>query len=138
MEIERTIAVDAPATSLWSVVADPASWPEWTDSMEQVELHGPLAAGSTATVKQPKFRAAKWTIDEVDDGAAFVWSSSAGGVKSLGGHYVRAVDDHHSELRLTFSQSGLLAPVMALVFGKTFGRYVDMELNGLKRAAESA
>ncbi|HVX18195.1 MAG TPA: SRPBCC family protein [Acidimicrobiales bacterium] len=138
MEIERTIAVDVPAAKLWAAVADPHSWPEWTDSMEQVELHGPLAPGTTATVKQPKFRAAKWTIDEVDEGTAFVWSSSAGGVKSVGGHYVKPVDDSHSELRLTFTQTGLLAGPMGVLFGKTFARYVDMELNGLKRSAESA
>jgi hypothetical protein len=45
-------AAETPLTpeAIWKVIADLDNWARWDTSMERVELHGPLKAGSTVTM----------------------------------------------------------------------------------------
>jgi len=130
--------VDATAEQLWAAVADPASWPEWTASMTSVELlDARLAPGARARVVQPGLPPSLWTVTRFVPGESFVWSTTSGGVTTTGSHTVRALDGGRSRVELGLEMRGLLAPVLRLLLGGRFRRYVTMEADGLKAAAEA-
>ena len=136
IRVERD--VDAGAAHLWAAVADPVTWPQWTESMTSVELlDGRLAPGARARVVQPGLPPSLWTVTEFVPGQSFVWSSTSGGVTTVGSHTVRALDGGRSRIELGLDQRGLLAPVLGLLFGRRFRRFVTMEADGLKAAAEA-
>ncbi len=43
----------ASAEALFAILADVAGWPQWNAGVERVELNGPFAAGTTATMVLP-------------------------------------------------------------------------------------
>ena len=59
------------------------------------------------------------------------------GLHSEGSHAVTE-QAGASVARLTLSQSGLLAPLIGLLFGGLSRRYVTMESEGLRRRAEES
>jgi uncharacterized protein YndB with AHSA1/START domain len=136
IRVERD--VDAGADQLWAAVADPVSWPEWTASMTSVELlDGRLVPGARARVVQPGLPPAVWTVTEFVSGRSFVWTTTSGGVTTTGSHTVRPLDGGRSRVELGIDQRGLLAPVLRLLLGGKVRRYVTMEADGLKAAAEA-
>ncbi len=138
MEHTATVAVAADHERLWRVVVDVEAWPRFVSSMRAVRRRelGPLGLGSTALVKQPGMAPTVWEVTEFDDGHVFVWRSTFPGVITLGGHVVEA-EAWGSRLTLTLRQSGSLAGVVGLIMGRRIRRFLALEANGLKGAAES-
>lgn len=138
MHIERTIDIDAPASVVWSVMADVEQWHTWTESIQSVVLADPpdLGVGSTAEVRQPGFPAATWSVTEWEPGRSFTWESRAPGVHSVGEHSVEPLGDGASRATLAIHQTGALAWLLGLLAGRRSRRYVDMEAAGLKSRAE--
>lgn len=131
--------VEAGAAQLWSAVADPVSWPQWTTSMTSVELlDEPLGPGVRARVVQPRLPPTVWTVTEFVPGESFVWTASSGGVTTVASHTVAPRDESHSRLVLGISQRGPLAPVARLLLGGLMRRYVGLEADGLAAAARAA
>lgn len=137
MRVELTTHVDAPAEDVWAVVADVERWPDLLDSMDAVRItsSGELGEGSTARVKQPGMPELTWTVTRWQPGQRFDWQTRAAGTTTIGTHHVEA-DGSGSRLTLGLHQYGLLAPVLAVLSGRRTKRYVGMERDGLKRAAE--
>jgi hypothetical protein len=53
------------------------------------------------------------------------------------GHRVETLEGDRSRLRLTLEMRGLLVPVMGLFYRDLTNRYMTLEAQGMKRAAES-
>jgi hypothetical protein len=79
-----------------------------------------------------------WTVCELDDGHAFAWRTASLGVTTIGAHRIAPLDSGRTLLTLAVSQTGALASLVGLLTGSQTRRYVQMELDGLKRAAETA
>jgi hypothetical protein len=47
---EQSIETDASANAIWRLWSDVAGWPEWNSDIEQIEISGPFAAGSTLSM----------------------------------------------------------------------------------------
>ncbi len=139
MAFEETVTVEAPAASLWRVVADVERWPEWTPSMRSVIRtdDGNLAVGSEARVRQPGLREAGWRVTALDPGRSFVWESTVAGVTSTAEHLVEEVGSG-SRLTLRLDQKGPLAGLVRALYGRRIRRFLDLEARGLGAAAESA
>lgn len=136
IRVERD--VDAGAEQLWAAVADPVSWPQWTESMTSVELlDGRLAPGARARIVQPGLPRSSWVVTEFVSGESFVWTTTSGGVTTTGSHTVRRLDGGRSRIELGLDMHGLIAPLLRLALGRRFRRYVTMEADGLKAAAEA-
>ncbi len=137
MDHRRTMQIAAPPDVVWELLADVEGWPRWTASMERIDLlePGPLQVGSRAMVKQPKGRPMEWTVTVLEPGRNFTWQASSGGMTFTGGHELTPTDQGVEAL-LTFALSGPLAWLGALLAGGRVRRYVDLEAEGLKRAAE--
>lgn len=130
--------VDAPAETVWKLVADVEGWPDLTESITSVELAepGPLRVGSRAHIRQPKLPPATWTVTELVDGERFTWVSRGPGVLTTAHHVVTARGDG-AELLLALEQAGPLGAVFGRLYAGLTRRYLDLEANGTKRRAES-
>src|SRR5688500_18736533 len=145
MDYEVTVAVDAPAEKVWSVLADLPAWPEWTTSMRQVKPldDGPVGEGSRVRVRQPSLPTVVWTVTSWDPGRSFTWASSSPGVATEADHELAPAggtgegDGGGTTVTLRIRQKGLLAPLVHLLIGKRTRQYMGMEADGLKQRAES-
>jgi uncharacterized protein YndB with AHSA1/START domain len=140
MQFETTVQTDAPVETVWAALVDVRRWPEWTESMQDVRWLDDegLRVGARARIKQPGSPALTWTVTELDAGRAFTWEASSPVVTTVGTHAVSAAGDQLSTLTLGLQQSGVLAWLVGALTGARTRRFVQLEADGLKRAAESA
>jgi uncharacterized membrane protein len=138
MEHHVTTAVDAPPEQVWPLFADVERWPEMTKSIRGVRRvdSGPLRVGSEAVIKQPRLLRARWRVTELEPGHSFTWEATTGGVTTVGGHIVDA-DGQGSKITLTLRLHGPFARLVYAFAGRLSRRYLSMELEGFRRAAES-
>jgi len=69
-----------PAEAIWKVLADLGNWARWDTSMERVELHGPLQAGSTVTMTPKGQDPITSVITEVTENERYADQTEFGGV----------------------------------------------------------
>ncbi len=139
MRFEKSIDVDAPQQRVWDVLSDLEAWPQRIQTVDVVELltPAPIAKGSRVRLKQPKLPEGIWDITIWDAPTYFEWMQKTGGMTTIAGHSVVALGKGRSRLALTLDMRGLLTPVVALFYRKLTDRYMDLEAEGMKRAAES-
>jgi uncharacterized membrane protein len=134
--MSRTFAtrklISASPEAVWDVISDVARWPEWTPTVTSVIPldDGPLAVGSRVRIRQPRLASATWEVTELADGRRFTWESRAPGVRTIGRHEVAAAAGG-AEVTLSIEQTGPLAPVVSLLWGRLTQRYVDLEAESL-------
>ena len=140
MRFEKSIDIDAPQQRVWEVLSDIEAWPRRIETVEFVELltAAPASKGSLVRLKQPKLPEGTWDITVWDAPSYFEWRQKSGGVTNVAGHGVEVLDDGRSLLSLTLEMRGLLVPVVALFYKDLTNRYMTIEAEGMKRAAESA
>ena len=138
MDFSVTFEVNAPAGAVWETMSDIEHWSEWTASIRDIMRldDGEFRVGSSARVRQPRLPTAVWTVDEIEPGRFFTWTSRTPGVASTGVHRVDDLGDR-SSVTLGIRQTGALAPLLGAIYGRLTRRYVQMEADGLKRYVES-
>jgi uncharacterized membrane protein len=139
VHFEKTIEIDAPQGRVWDVLSDVEAWPRRIETVDTVELltPAPITRGSRVRLKQPKLPEGDWDITVWDAPSYFEWTQKTTGITSVAGHRVGALGEGRSRLTLTLDMSGLLVPLVLFYKGLT-NRYLDLETEGMKRAAESA
>ena len=140
MRFEKSIEIDAPQQRVWDVLSDLEAWPQRIETVETVELltPAPITKGSQVRLQQPKLPEGTWDITAWDAPTYFEWTQKMGGSTSVAGHRVEALGPGRARLTLTLDMRGLLVPIMALFYRNLTNRYMDLEAEGMKRAAESA
>lgn len=143
MNFDAEIEIDAPSATVWAILADVERWPEWTPSMQKVEI---LSDGSTGVstrvrVKQPRLRALEWEITDFVPGREFTWHASTLGVRCAGIHRVEIgsdlpASDNTTKLVLRMEQVGVLAPLVGFLTARLTRRYLRYEAEGLKARSE--
>lgn len=137
--VELSVGVDAPVDDAWVVLADVERWPEWTESMSDVELVAgrPLEVGTRVRIKQPRLPAVVWEVTNLKPGRAFSWEATSPGMTTVADHRLASDGPDHSTLTLCLQRSGPLARILDVVFGRITRRYVEMEAQGFKRRCEA-
>ncbi|HET7686801.1 MAG TPA: SRPBCC family protein [Candidatus Limnocylindria bacterium] len=140
MRFEKSIEVDAPPQRVWDVLSDIEAWPQRIETVDTVELltPGPITTGSRVRLKQPKLPEGTWEITAWAAPSYFEWTQTTGGTTSLAGHRVDAFGEGRARLTLTLEMRGLLIPIIGLFYRELTNRYMNLEAEGMKRAAESA
>jgi uncharacterized membrane protein len=140
MRFEQSIDIDAPQQRVWDVLTDLEAWPQRIETVDTVELitPAPLGKGSRVRLKQPKLPEGIWEITVWNAPSFFEYRQQSGGVTSVAGHRVEALEDGRSRLSLELEMRGLLVPIVAVFFKGLTNRYMTLEAQGMKRAAESA
>lgn len=136
-EVVTTVEIDAPVDAVWEVLTAPDRWPEWTASMTEVELlDDRFGPGARVRTVQPRLRPAVWTVTDFRTEEGFTWTSRSPGVTTTGEHVLVPAGPDRTQLRLRLWHEGALAGLAHLLFGARTRRYVALEADGLKRAAE--
>lgn len=140
MRFEKSIEIDASQQRVWDVLSDLEAWPKCIETVDTVELltPAPMTKGSRVRLKQPKLPEGTWDITVWDAPSYFEWSQKTGGTTSVAGHRVEALGPARARLTLTLDVRGLLIPIIALFYKELTNRYMNLEAEGMKRAAESA
>jgi carbon monoxide dehydrogenase subunit G len=139
MRFEHSIDINAPQAKAWAVVSDVQRWPERTASITSVELQNnpPFGLSSHVRIRQPKLPVATWTVTRYDPPSFFEWVNKSPFVTTTAGHRVVPTGDLTCRLTLTLEWRGIATPLLALLYRKLTDRYLTMECEGMKRAAES-
>lgn len=139
MDWQTSVVIDAPPARVWAVMTDIERWPEWTASVTKVERFDalPLAVGSRAKLKQPRFPAMEWRVTALEDGKSFEWEARTPGSHSVASHVVVDDGDGRSRVTLGVRQTGALATLLRPIFSPMTERYLRMEAEGLKARSES-
>jgi uncharacterized membrane protein len=140
MQFERSIEIDAPQQRVWDVLSDLEAWPQRIETVDTVELltPPPVTKGSRVRLRQPKLPEGTWDITVWDAPSYFEWTQKQSGVTNVAGHRVEALGDGRARLTLTLDMRGLLIPVIGLFYKGLTNRYMNLEAEGMKRAAETA
>jgi uncharacterized membrane protein len=140
MRFEKSIEIDAPQERVWEVLSDLEAWPQRIETVETVELltPAPIKAGSRVRLKQPKLPEGTWDITVWDAPTYFEWTQKTSGITSVAGHRVDPLGQGRARLTLTLEMRGLLMSVIGLFYRDLTNRYMTLEAEGMKRAAESA
>ncbi|HEU4915583.1 MAG TPA: SRPBCC family protein [Acidimicrobiia bacterium] len=140
MHFEESIDVEARQQRVWEVLSDLEAWPRHIETVEDVELltPGPVAEGSRVRLKQPKLPEGEWEITVWDAPTYFEFRQKSGGVTNVARHRVEALEGGRSRLTLSLDMRGLLVPVVGLFYKGLTQRYMTVEVQGMKDAAESA
>jgi len=140
MHFEKSIEIDAPQQRVWDVLSDIEAWPQRVETVETVELltPAPIATGSRVRLKQPKLPEGTWDVTIWDAPSYFEWTQKTGGTTSVAGHRVEPLGDGRARLTLTLEMRGLLIPIIGLFYKGLTNRYMGLEADGMKRAAEGA
>jgi uncharacterized membrane protein len=140
MRFEESIEIDASQQRVWDVLSDLEAWPQRIETVDAVELltPAPMAEGSRVRLEQPKLPAGTWDITAWDAPSYFEWTQKESGITSVAGHRVEALGEGRARLTLTIDMRGLLIPVMGRFYKGLINRYMNLEAEGMKRAAETA
>jgi uncharacterized membrane protein len=138
MEFADSIAIDAPAERVWAVMSDVERWHEWTPSITSVERldRGTFRLGSRARVRQPKLPTAVWTVTDLQPNCSFIWTAGARGLLTIATHQILPGPGTSVTVRLSIRQTGLLAPLVNVLYAGLTRRYLKLEVNGLKQRCE--
>ncbi len=139
MRFEQSIDIDARQQRVWDVLGDLEAWPQRIETVDVVELltPAPVGEGSRVRLKQPKLGEGTWEVTAWDAPSYFEFRQKSGGVTIVAGHRVEALEEVRSRLTLTLEMQGLLVPVFGRVFKGLTNRYMTLEAQGMKRAAQS-
>ncbi|MFD9129142.1 SRPBCC family protein [Kitasatospora sp. NPDC059571] len=136
---EVTVNVAAAPERVWAVLADVEGWPRWTVSKPSVRLlsDGPVTVGSEAEVRQPRLKAEVWEVTAAEAGRTFEWRTQNPAFTTIGTYRIEPLGADRCRVVLGVHQKGILAPLLALPYGKLTRRYVEIEAAGLKRFCET-
>ena len=139
MRFAKTIEIDAPPQRVWDALSDLEAWPARIETVDVVELltPAPITKGSRVRLKQPKLPEGIWEITVWDAPSYFEWTQKTGGMTTVAGHRVDALGERRARLTLTLDMRGFLIPVVALFYRGLTDRYMNLEAEGMKRAAET-
>ena len=140
MRFEKSIDIDAPQQRVWDVLTDIEAWPQRIETVDTVELltPAPITKGSRVRLKQPKLPEGTWDITVWEAPSYFEWTQKMSGSTSVAGHRVEALGEGRARLTLTLDMRGFLISIIGRFYKELTNRYMNLEAEGMKRAAESA
>jgi uncharacterized membrane protein len=140
MRFENSVEIDAPQQRVWDVLSDLEAWPQRIETVDVVELltPPPITRGSRVRLKQPKLPEGTWDITIWNAPSYFEWTQKTSGITTVAGHRVEALGEARARLTLTLDMRGLLIPIIGLFYKGLTNRYMNLEAQGMKRAAEAA
>ena len=139
MRFETSIEIDAPQQRVWNVLSAIEAWPQRVETVDTVELltPPPIAKGSRVRLKQPKLPEGTWDVTVWDAPSYFEWTQKMRGVTTVAGHRVDALGEGRARLTLTLEMRGLVISIVGRFYKDLTNRYINLEAEGMKRAAES-
>ena len=134
----RVVSINADSATVWAILSEVWKWPTWTPTVTEVRPLGEsrLAVGNVYEVSQPGVLKAKFTVETLAERRSFRWSSKSIGLRSSADHLIDGDQPHQCTVTLNFTIEGWAAGVAWPIASKKIRRFVDLEAECLKAAAE--
>jgi uncharacterized membrane protein len=139
MHYEKSIEIEASQQRVWDVLSDLEAWPHRIETIDKVELlpPGPLGKGSRVRLRQPKLPEGVWDITVWDAPSRFEWMQKASGMTTVADHHLEALGENRTRLTLVLDMRGLLSSIFGPFYKGLTNDYMNLEAEGMKRAAET-
>ena len=126
--------INAPLQLVWAILVDFAKWPEWNESVTEMNLQGQVAVGTAFhwIAGGMKIRS---RIEQVDSLRKIVWSGRTMGIRAI---HVWTLTEEQNGTRARTEESfeGLLVRLLAKTMRKALDKALIQGLVALKREAE--
>lgn len=137
-ECRASRTIDAPATTVWDLLTDAASYDDWNDAV--ISIEGPIRQGQTiklVSVVDPK-RTFKLKVTEMREPSRMVWSDGMplGLFKGERTYTVTDRGDGRSEFRMVEQFTGPLAGLITKAIPDMTDSFTTFA-DSLKTAAEA-
>ena len=140
---ESSIVISAPPAQVMAVIADLASYPEWTDGMKSVEILANYEDGKPADARFVVDAGAikdtySLEYDWADDDSSVSWKLTEGGMlKAMDGTYT-LTDNGDGTTTVAYKLAvDVSIPMIGMIKRKAEKVIVDTALKGLKKRVES-
>ncbi len=77
-EYEHSAETNAAPEALWRHWSDMATWPQWNDGIETIEVEGPFEVGTVFTMTPPGQEPIRMRLVEISPGESFTDEMDAG------------------------------------------------------------
>jgi hypothetical protein len=133
------VTIDAAPAVVWAVYTDVERWSEWTASVTSARLDpsGPLASGSRASIKQPRFPRVVWTVTDIQPQRSWRWENRSVGAKTSADHVLIPLDDGRTRVEMSIDQRGVIGRPVGWLVRRITHRYLRMEAEGLRSRSEA-
>ncbi len=137
MAFEHRLTIAAPASAVWALTLDVVELPSITPTIEEGDLvdPAPLAVGSRVRLRQPGDKPRIWTVDEIEPGRRFAWSTGALGTTMQAVHEVTPLDAGSCTNTLRIELSGATAPLLRRLMAAKIRDNLAQENAGFARSA---
>jgi uncharacterized protein len=136
----ESVRIARPTEVVWALVGYPTAWSRWARQLDDVEIHGETAVGTTITYTYRGRRAAV-TITEFERERLVEIAASEKSYE-MRESIALVADDEATEVSIemrfepTAMWSRLVAPLFIPIKGVLLGRDLRRSLHALRRAAE--
>jgi hypothetical protein len=135
--VERTSVINAVPGDIFKVLMNFGQWNQWTASITEMSILDNDRPGVGARIKvlQPKLPPAIWTITEILPDKSLTWEKRSFGLVMLSEHLV-VTGNNGTSVTIRMTYQGVLAGLFYMLTHSLTGRYMTMEIDGLKRECQ--
>jgi hypothetical protein len=134
---EQSVETTAAPEQIWWLWADVAGWPEWNGDIEQIELIGPFAAGSTIVMTPIGEAPVALRIAQAVEPELFVDEADMGEIVVRTVHRVRRLDSDRARVTYRMEITGPAADTLGPQLGPEISGDFPETLAGLVARAEA-
>jgi len=134
--VEHSLETSAKAQAVWQLWADVDRWPEWNAGVEQIELRGPFAVGSTILMRPPGEEPVELRITEAVEPELFIDEADGGDFVVRTTHRVEAVANERSRISYRMEITGPAAEAVGPEIGPEISGDFPQVLAALAARAE--
>ena len=138
----NAIDIDAPAERVWDILMDVANYPEWNTFTPRADTSFEIGAPINLHVNMGPFkRNQREFIQAVEPPSLVAWDMTMGARFLLFTHReqrLTALSETRCRYDSSLAFSGLLAPVVVLLFGRLIRRGFNSAAEALKKRTEDA
>lgn len=132
-ETECRTETHASPEAIWALFKDISGWERWNPGIEQIELHGPFAAGTKLTVKPAGREALVSRLLEVTENSGFLDETCIGDLKVYVDHRIEPIAAGRTGIVYSLEAFGRAGDEIGPLFSAGF----PAVLKALARLAES-
>jgi Polyketide cyclase / dehydrase and lipid transport len=133
---EHTIETTASPEAIWRLWSDVATWPEWNEDIEKIEISGPFAVGSTIPMTPNGQDTVELRIAEASVPHLFIDEAEFPDVVVRTVHRIDPLGSDRSKVTYRMEISGPAADTVGPELGPRISSDFPETLSGLVERAE--
>ena len=133
--------IEAPKEKVWDILTDTDSYPEWNPFTKKTDLEWKLGADVRQEVfmpgaKKPIIHKAK--LSQFEKGSHFAWAMKMGSLlRAERKQGLEALSENQTRYFTIDYNRGVIAPIVAMIYGKKIEAGFKMMGDALKQRAEN-